>query len=142
MKVPAGFTVVDGNNKDYYVLKLHHNVYGGKAASRTFYQYLSQKLIDEVGFTRSNIDECVFYRGSVMHVLYTDDSILAGPDLKEVERTIEDIKKAKLDITIEGNIQDFLGVNINRKKDGTIHSWRESQLNEGWDNPSDTTTSY
>ena len=91
---------------------------------------------------RSNIDECVFYRGSVMHVLYTDDSILAGPDLKEVERTIEDIKKAKLDITIEGNIQDFLGVNIDRKKDGTIHSWRESQLNKGWDNPSDTTTSY
>ena len=27
MKVPAGFTVVDGNNKDY-VLKLHRNVYG------------------------------------------------------------------------------------------------------------------
>ena len=54
-----------------------------------------------------------------MYVLYTDDSILAGPDLKEVERAIEDIKKAKLDITIEG--EDFLGVNIDRKKDGTIH---------------------
>ena len=120
MKVPAGFTVVDGNNKDY-VLKLHRNVYGGKAASRTFYQYLSQKLIDEVGFTRSKVDECVFYRGSVMYVLYTDDSILAGPDLKEVKRAIEDIKKTKLDITIEGDIQDFLGVNIDRKKDGTIH---------------------
>ena len=120
MKVPAGFTVVDGNNKDY-VLKLHRNVYGGKAASRTFYQYLSQKLIDEVGFTRSKVDECVLYRGSVMYVLYTDDSILAGPDLKEVKRAIEDIKKTKLDITIEGDIQDFLGVNIDRKKDGTIH---------------------
>ena len=72
MKVPAGFTVVDGNNKDY-VLKLHRNVYGRKAASRTFYQYHSQKLIDEVGFTRSNVDECVFYRGSAMYVLYTDD---------------------------------------------------------------------
>ena len=33
---------------------------------------------------------------------------------------IADIKKAKLDITIEGDIQDFLGVNINRKEDGTI----------------------
>ena len=47
-------------------------LYGGKAASRTFYQYLSQKLIDGVGFTRPNVDECVFYRGSVMYVLYTD----------------------------------------------------------------------
>lgn len=120
MKIPGGFKVVDGKNEDY-VLRLHRNVYGGKAASRTFYQYLSQKLIEEVGFKRSEVDECVFYRGSVMYVLYTDDSILAGPDLKEVERAIEDIKKAKLDITIEGDIQDFLGVNIDRREDGTVH---------------------
>ena len=33
-------------------------------------------------------DECVFYRGSVMYVLYTDDYILAEPDLKEVDRAI------------------------------------------------------
>ena len=56
-----------------------------------------------------------------MYVLYTDDSILAGPDLAEVERAIEDIKRAKLNFTIEGNIQDFLGVNIDRKEDGSIH---------------------
>ena len=66
-------------------------------------------------------DECVFYRGSVMYVLYTDDYILAEPDLKEVDRAIQDTKKAILDTTIEGDIQDFLGVNIDRKKDGTFH---------------------
>jgi hypothetical protein len=31
------------------------------------------------------------------------------------------MKKAKLDITIEGDLQDFLGVNIEQKEDGTIH---------------------
>ena len=56
-----------------------------------------------------------------MYVLYTDDSILAGPNLGEIEKAIEDIKKAKLDITIEGDLQDFLGINITRKEDGTIH---------------------
>jgi len=56
-----------------------------------------------------------------MYVLYTDDSILAGPDLDEIEQAIADIKAAKLDITIEGDIQDFLGVNIDRKPDGSIH---------------------
>ena len=70
---------------------------------------------------RSEIDECVFYRGKVMYVLYMDDSILAGPDLSEIERAIEDIRKAKLDITIEGDIQDFLGVHISRKEDGSVH---------------------
>ena len=34
---------------------------------------------------------------------------------------IKDIKKAKLEITIEGDLQDFLGVNIDRKDDATIH---------------------
>lgn len=120
MKIPAGFRVEDGYNTKDYVLKIHRNIYGGKDASRTWYQYLSKKLIEEVGFVRSEIDECVFYRGNVMYVLYTDDSILAGPDLSEIERAIEDIKRAKLDITIEGDIQDFLGVHIERKEDGSV----------------------
>jgi hypothetical protein len=67
------------------------------------------------------VDDCMFYKGQVMYVLYTDDSILAGPDPKEIDQIIEDVKKAKLDITIEGDLQDFLGVNIEQKEDGTIH---------------------
>jgi Reverse transcriptase (RNA-dependent DNA polymerase) len=96
-------------------------VYGSKNAGRTWYQYLTKKLIEEVGFTQSTVDECVFYKGKVMYVLYTDDSVLAGPDRSEIEQVIEDIKRAKLDITVEGDIQDFLGINIERKSDGTIH---------------------
>jgi len=53
--------------------------------------------------------------------MYTDDSILAGPDPTEIDKAIQDIKDAKLDITIEGDIQDFLGVNIERRPDGSIH---------------------
>jgi hypothetical protein len=49
-----------------------------------------------------------------------DDSILAGPDQKEINKVIKDLKKAKLDITVEGDIQDFLGVNIEKHKNGTI----------------------
>ena len=56
-----------------------------------------------------------------MYFLYTDDSLLARPNLQEIEQAIKDIKRAKLDIAIEGDIQDLLGVNIERKEDGTIH---------------------
>ena len=52
---------------------------------------------------------------------YTDDSILAGPDPKEIKRIMDLMCKANLDIAIEGDREDFLGVNINRKDDGTIH---------------------
>ncbi len=47
-----------------------------------------------------------------MYVLYTDDSILAGLDQKEIEQTVQQMKEAGLDITIEGDLSDFLGVNI------------------------------
>ena len=56
-----------------------------------------------------------------IYAIYTDDSILAGPDKDEIKQIIKDIKKAGLDITVEGVLQDFLGVDIDRKDDGTIH---------------------
>jgi Reverse transcriptase (RNA-dependent DNA polymerase) len=120
MEIPKGFEIEGYDRKDY-VLELHRNVYGSKNAGRTWYQYLCKKLVEEVGFVQSKIDKCVFYKGTVMYVLYTDDSVIAGPNKAEIEGVIEDIRRAKLDITIEGDIQDFLGINIDRKEDGTIH---------------------
>eukprot|EP00980_Cylindrotheca_fusiformis_P021431 scaffold8293_cov68-Cylindrotheca_fusiformis.AAC.1 len=120
MHIPKGFKIDQGNTQDY-VLKLHKNVYGQKQAGRVWNKYLTEKLINKVGFTQSKVDECVFYRGSVMYVLYTDDSILAGPNQDDIDRAIADIQAAGLEITIEGDIQDFLGVNIDRKEDGLIH---------------------
>jgi hypothetical protein len=70
------------------------------------------KLIRTFGFTQLKMDECVFYRGKTMYALYTDDSILAGPDKKEIEQVIEDQKAAKLNITDEGDLEDFLGIQI------------------------------
>ena len=67
------------------------------------------------------MDECVFYKGQVIYVLfYTDDSILACLDKAEIDQVIQDIRDAKLDITVEGDIQDFLCVNIDRQSDGKI----------------------
>eukprot|EP00980_Cylindrotheca_fusiformis_P011699 scaffold2782_cov88-Cylindrotheca_fusiformis.AAC.2 len=120
MHIPKGFKTDQGNTQDY-VLKLRKNVYGQKQAGRVWNKYLTEKLINKVGFTQSKVDECVVYRGSVMYVLYTDDSILAGPNQEEIDRAIADIQAAGLEITIEGDIQDFLGVNIERKDDGSIH---------------------
>jgi hypothetical protein len=73
-----------------------------------------------VGFTQSKVDECIFYRGKAIYLLYTDDSILTGPDPKELDTIVNDMKKAGLAITVEGDIQDFLGVNVERRGDGTI----------------------
>eukprot|EP00546_Thalassionema_frauenfeldii_P000512 CAMPEP_0178932584 /NCGR_PEP_ID=MMETSP0786-20121207/22717_1 /TAXON_ID=186022 /ORGANISM="Thalassionema frauenfeldii, Strain CCMP 1798" /LENGTH=505 /DNA_ID=CAMNT_0020609929 /DNA_START=184 /DNA_END=1701 /DNA_ORIENTATION=- len=94
MKIPRGFQIDQGKSEDY-LLELKKNLYGTKNAGRIWNQYLTDKLVKEVGFTQSEVEECVFYKGKTMCVLYTDDSIIAG--------------------------QDFLGVNIDRKDDGSIH---------------------
>jgi hypothetical protein len=56
-----------------------------------------------------------------MHDLCTDDSMLAGPDPREIEECIKEMKKVNLDITVKGDLSDFLGVNIDRLPDGSCH---------------------
>ena len=107
---------MEGGKKGEYALKLHKNVYGQKHAGRVWYKYLTKKLTEEFVFERSQVDECVFYRGKKIYVLYTDDYILAGPDQEDIEQVIRYLRKANLEVTYEGNIEDFLGVNIERKE--------------------------
>ena len=56
-----------------------------------------------------------------MYAIYTDNSMLVGPDPREINQIIAKMLKANLDITIKGDLEDFLGVNIDRREDGTIH---------------------
>ena len=109
--LPKGITIEGIDKPDDWCLQVHKNVYGGKSAGRQWYLYLKSKL-EEIGFKRSQFDECVFYKGTCMYVLYTDDSILSGPSKEELESTVKEIEAAGLGITDEGDISDFLGVSI------------------------------
>jgi hypothetical protein len=120
MSIPQGFEVDGKQPNSEYVQRLNGNIYGQKQAGRVWFKHLSHRLVHDVGFTQSKVDECIFYKGKVVYVLYTDDSILTGPDRKEIDRVVRDIKNAKLNITVEGKVTDFLGVKIDRQGDGTI----------------------
>ena len=63
----------------------------------------------------------MFYRGKTTYILYTDDSILAGPDKNEIDAIIKEIKTNNLNITILGDLKDFLGVNITKLPDSCLH---------------------
>ena len=119
MQVPVGCEIPGRNAKDYLLL-IKRNIYGGKDAGRVWYLYLRAKL-EKIGFSASENDECVFFKGRVMYVLYTDDSILAGPDPKELDDVLRQIRAVGLEVTSEGGLDDFLGVNIDRKEDGSVH---------------------
>ena len=86
-----------------------------------------------------------------MYAIYTDDSIFDGSDPQEIDKVIAQMRKVKLDITVEGTLEDFLGFNIDRKQNGTIHLTqphlidsilRDLNLLDGeWVKTSDTPTS-
>ena len=67
------------------------------------------------------MDECLFYIGRTIYALYTAELILVCPDQEEIDQIIEDPKSGKFILTTEGDLQDFLGVSIERRGDGTIN---------------------
>jgi hypothetical protein len=82
-------------------------------------EHLVRKL-KSIGFIQSDIDECLFYKGSAVFVLYTDDSILAGPDECELNEIVEEMSRSGLKLTIEGELSDFLGVKIEKMNNGSF----------------------
>jgi hypothetical protein len=133
MSIPKGFVVENGQTQDY-VLQLHKNVCGQKQAGRVWNQHLVKKLTKELKFEQSKVDERVFYHGKTMYALYTDDSILAGPDQKDIDQIIKEMQEGKLDITVKGDLQDFLGVNIEQMKDGSIQLTQPHLIDQILDN--------
>ena len=65
-----------------------------------------------------------------MFELYTDDSILAGHKKSEIDHIIKEMQEANLDITIRGDLQEFLGVKIEKKANGMIHLTQPNLINK------------
>ena len=63
-------------NSRTHVLKLLQNVYVHKQAGKVWANFLSGNLF-MIGFKRRNIDECVFYRGSLVFIVFVDDDIFS-----------------------------------------------------------------
>ncbi|KAI2507936.1 hypothetical protein MHU86_6469 [Fragilaria crotonensis] len=125
MAIPKGFEVQDDGQG--FVLKLKKKLFCQKKAGRIWNQHLVNKL-KEVGLIP--IDECLFYKGKSVFVLYTDDSILAGPDPLELDDIIQEMKAVELNLTVEGDISDFLGVQIDRINDNTFNLSQPHLIND------------
>jgi Reverse transcriptase (RNA-dependent DNA polymerase) len=69
--------------------------------------------LKELGFKRSAVDDCLYYRGRTLFLVYVDDGILIDPDPAAVERAMSDLS-SKFEIEDEGAIDDYLGVKISK----------------------------
>jgi hypothetical protein len=106
-------------HRSTHCLKLKKNLYGQKQAGRVWNQHLVHGLVDTLKFKQSAIDECVFYRGTTVLLIYVDDGIICGSSAADIQTVIDELG-ALFDITDEGEIDAYLGVKISKTSSETI----------------------
>jgi len=117
MELPKGINF-PGLDRKKHCLHVKRNIYGGKDAGRTWYLYLKKGLV-ELGFKPSTIDECVFYRGNTIILIYTDDYIVLDKEESGINKCITDLQ-SKFKVQDEGTLEDYLGVLVKHQPDGSI----------------------
>jgi hypothetical protein len=118
MQLPRGLTF-QGVHRTTHCLKLKKNLYGSRQAGRVWNQHLVNGLVTSLKFVQSSVDECVFYRGVTIFLVYVDDAILCGPKREEIDAIIAELASL-FDITDEGDLDEYLGVKISRPTPDTI----------------------
>lgn len=100
-----------------HVYRLRKALYGLKQAARAWHAKLLSELI-RLGFTASDADPCMFYRGDaaerVYLLIYVDDGIIIGRQ-QEVRAALADIAGA-FEIKDVGNVSYFLGLQLRRDR--------------------------
>ena len=71
------------------MLKLLRNVYRQKQAGKVWANFISDNLFN-IGFERSKMDRCVFYRGNLVFIVYVDDGIFVSLDGASIDSTIKE----------------------------------------------------
>ncbi|KAD5317239.1 hypothetical protein E3N88_17185 [Mikania micrantha] len=126
MKVPQGFS----NKEETRVCRLQKSIYGLKQASRNWYYKFTSVLI-ELGYKQSVADSSLFtYKINKIHVaalIYVDDVIIVGNDIKKIEETKGELDK-RFTIKDLGTLKYFLGIEVARTKDGIVLSQRKYTL--------------
>jgi hypothetical protein len=118
MAIPKGYKV-KGITHASHVIKLIKNLYGQKQAGRVWNKHLEAGLM-KIGFQPSKIDPCLYYKGQVVFFVYVDDGIFLSPSKKAIDKAIQDMREADFDIEDQGDMCDYLGVQVNKTKDGKI----------------------
>jgi hypothetical protein len=116
MELPQEIKTATGNSKEN-ALKLLKNIYGQKQARRVWNSFLVDKLTS-LGYASSLIDDCVFFCGDIIFMVYVDDGIFMGNDDAQLLQAIKANQGLGLNIEDQGHPADYVGVSIKKHRDG------------------------
>jgi hypothetical protein len=89
MELPQGIQTMHENSKDH-VLKLEKNIYHQKQVGCVWNLFLVDKLMS-LGFTPSLTDDCVFYCGDIIFMVYVEYGICPGADDARLQQANKEI---------------------------------------------------
>jgi hypothetical protein len=104
---PRGFHC--GN--DDKVLCLKRTLYVLKQSPQFFFAYLSERLI-KLGLSPSKYDPCLFMNKTLIVIIYVDNILIYRCHEKDIDESIEKLKKEDVGLHKEGTAEGYLGVNI------------------------------
>ncbi|KAJ9561548.1 hypothetical protein OSB04_006708 [Centaurea solstitialis] len=114
---PEGF--VDPDHPDYVYI-LDKALYGLKQAPRAWYEELSTYLLSK-GFKKGSVDSTLFIMKEGDHIVviqvYVDD-IIFGSTSKDLCKKFETIMKQEFKMSMMGEINFFLGLQVKQFPDG------------------------
>src|SRR5210317_2093779 len=72
----------------------------------------------------------VFYHQNLrlIKVFYVDDSIILGPTEDDINKAVDQLRKLKLELMVEGDVSDFLGVHIEKIGGNVYHLHQQHQI--------------
>ncbi|KAL7580903.1 hypothetical protein ACA910_001170 [Epithemia clementina (nom. ined.)] len=120
MTIPKGYRLKDASPQAH-VLRLLKNIYGQKQCPRVWNRYLDKGL-QELGFSTSAIDPCLYYGNQVMMLVYIDDSLLFSPSKEAIDAVVLSLRNShqRFNVDDQGEVKDFLGIKIRKQTDGSI----------------------
>ena len=98
--------------------RVKHNLYGLQSAGAVFYRYAKAWLVDELGFTPTTVDPCIFWKrtekGLCLVGLYVDDMCVFTP-CEDVKREFMEQFSKKFEQSPEPDDDSFLSIAYRRE---------------------------
>ncbi len=76
----------------------------------------------------SLIDDCVFFCGDIIFMVYVDNGIFLGSNNLQLQEVIKEIQSLGLNIEDQGHLADYVGVNIKKLKDGSYELTQQASI--------------
>lgn len=117
MRHPPGYAPRDAGTK---VLRLRKMLYGLKQSGRRWYQKLTWIFVDELGLTRCDVDQAVFFRHDgcdvTIVVVHVDDCTIAATTASLVSALKSGLSRY-VEVTDLGSLHWLLGIEVQRNCD-------------------------